>query len=141
MKPNVPLNLTHPGDAEGLAELEKRGVAMSDEAFQEIVRFLEGALQAGVDSVGLEYKGADLLVFYQHGQMGLGAGSIPSNLREAVLREIVQRARLERRSKGKMQATLLGNEYDVLVEEYDSFGQSAFSLTLSKRHGRSTSSP
>lgn len=109
---------------------------MSDEAFQEIVRVLEGAVQAGVDSVGLEYKGRDLLVFYQHGQMGLGAGSIPPELQEAVLGEIVQRARLERRPKGKMQAALLGDDYDVLVEQYDSFGESAFTLTLKKRRGQ-----
>ena len=38
---------------------------MNDEAFEQIVRFLEGAIQTGVESVGLEYKGRDLLVFYQ----------------------------------------------------------------------------
>ena len=107
---------------------------MSDEAFQELVRFLEGAIQAGVESVGLEYKGRDLLVFYQRGQMGIGAGSIPKNLQQAVIEEIVKGAGLERKSRRKIAVTLLGDEYEVVVEEYDSFGESAFNLTLKKRH-------
>lgn len=105
---------------------------MNEQAFQEIVRVLEAAVQVGVDSVGLEYKGRDLLVFYQRGQVGLGAGSIPEDLQQAVIEEIVKRCRLERKSRGKMPVTLLGDEYEVLVEEYDSFGESAFNLTLKK---------
>ena len=105
---------------------------MNDEAFQEIVRVLEGAIQTGVESVGLEYKGRDLLVFYQRGQMGIGTGSIPKNLQQAVIEEIVKGAGLERKSRGKIPATLLGVDYEVIVQEYDSFGQSAFTLTLRK---------
>jgi hypothetical protein len=107
-------------------------VSKTDEAFQEIIRVLEGAVQAGVDSVGLEYKGGDLLVFYQRGQMGFGAGSIPENFQQAVVEEIVQRAGLKRKSRGRMPVTLHGSEYEVIVEEYDSFGESAFNLTLRK---------
>jgi len=103
---------------------------MNDEAFQQIVRVLEGAVQTGVESVGLEYKGRDLLVFYQRGQMGIGTGSIPKNLQQAVIEEIVARAGLERKSRGKIPVTLLGIEYEVIVKQYDSFGESAFTLTL-----------
>ena len=31
-----------------------------------------------------------------------------------------------------MPVTLHGSEYEVIVEEYDSFGESAFTLTLKK---------
>ena len=31
---------------------------------------------------------------------------------------------------GKMQVKLLDKDYEVVVEEYDSFGESAFNLTL-----------
>jgi hypothetical protein len=106
---------------------------MSKQAFEELVRVLEGALEAGVDSIGLEYKGRDLMVFYQRGQMGIGAGSISEDLQEAVIKEIVEKARLERKSRGKILVTLLGEEYEVIVEEYDSFGESAFNLTLKKK--------
>ena len=43
------------------------------------------------------------------------------------------RAGLNRKPKGKMRLTLLGQEYDVLVKEHDSFGESAFALTLKRR--------
>ena len=104
----------------------------TNKAFQEIIRVLEAAVEAGVNSVGLEYKGAELMVFYQRGQVGFGAGSIPEHLQQAVIDEIVQRAGLKRKSRGKMSVALHGSEYEVIVEEYDSFGESAFNLTLSE---------
>ena len=99
-------------------------------AFQELVRVLEEALRVGTHSVGLEYKGRDLMVFHQAGPLGLGAGRIPQELQQEVIAELVERAGLSRRSRGKMQVSLLGKEYEVVVEEYDSFGESAYNLTL-----------
>jgi hypothetical protein len=52
----------------------------SDQAFRELVRVLEGAIQAGVTSIGLEYKGRELMVFHQAGMVGLGAARIPQEL-------------------------------------------------------------
>src|SRR5215831_11217981 len=59
----------------------------SARAFQELVRVLEEAVRAGVDSVGLEYKGRDLMVFHQAGPLGLGAGRIPQELQQDVVAE------------------------------------------------------
>jgi hypothetical protein len=100
---------------------------------QELVRVLEKALRAGAHSVGLEYKGRDLMVFHQAGPLGLGAGPIPEELQRDVIAALVKRAGLSRKSKGKMQVSLLGKEYEVVVEEYDSFGESAYHLTLKER--------
>ena len=97
-------------------------------ATEELVRMLEGALRAGVDSVGLEYEGRDLMVFYQAGPVGLGAARIPQELQQRVIAELVKRAGLSRKSRGKMRVSLLGKEYEVIVEEYDSFGESAYNL-------------
>jgi len=105
----------------------------SDQAFRELVRVLEGAVQAGVTSIGLEYKGRELMVFHQAGMVGLGAARIPQELQEAVIEEIVNRAGLSRKSKGKMQVRLLGKGYEAIVEEYDSFGESAFTIALKER--------
>lgn len=102
-------------------------------AYNELIRVLEQAVQAGVDSIGLEYKGRELMVFYQRGPLGLGAGRIADNLKQAVIEELVKRAGLSRKSKGKMQVTLAGKEFEVVVEEYDSFGESAFNLSLKER--------
>src|SRR5438132_1642208 len=105
----------------------------SDKAFQELVRLLEEAVQAGAHSVGLEYKGRDLLVFHNFGNTGLGASRIPEELQQEVIEELVRKAGLSRKSRGKMQVRLLGKDYEVIVEEYDSFGESAFNLTLKER--------
>ena len=105
---------------------------MSDEAFRELVRVLEEAVQAGADSVGLEWEDRDLVVYLNFGYTGVGAVSIPRDLQPAVIEEIVKGAGLDRKSRGKIRATLLGVEYEVIVKEYDSFGESAFTLTLKK---------
>lgn len=99
-------------------------------AYQELVRVLEQAVQAGVTSIGLEYKGRELMVFHQAGPVGLGAARIAVELQQAFIEELVKKAGLTRKSKGKMQVTLVGKEFEVVVEEYDSFGESAYNLTI-----------
>lgn len=99
-------------------------------AYHELVRVLEQAVQAGVTSLGLEYKGRELFVFHQVGPVGLGAARIAEELHQAVIEELVERAGLARKPKGKMQVTLLGREFEVVVEEFDSFGESAYNLTI-----------
>lgn len=106
----------------------------SKAAFQELVRVLEGAVRAGVSSIGLEYKGRELLVFHQAGPIGLGATRIGEDLQQTVIEELVQRAGLTRKPRGKMQVSLLGRDYEAVVEEYDSFGESAFTITLKERN-------
>jgi len=105
----------------------------SAKAFQELVQILEEAIRAGTTSGGLEYEGRDLIVYHQFGNTGLGAARIPQELQQEVIEEIVKRAGLSRKAKGKMQIGLLGKEYEAVVEEYDSFGESAFNLKLKER--------
>jgi hypothetical protein len=105
----------------------------SDRAFQELIRVLEGALDAGVTTVELEYKGGDLEVFYCVGNIGLGASCIAADLKQAVINELVKRARPFRKSRGKMSVGLLGKDYEVLVERFDSFGEWAYRLTVKER--------
>jgi hypothetical protein len=102
-------------------------------AFQELVRVLEEAVEAGVYTIGLEYKGRELIVFHQNGPLGFGATRISEDMQQAVIEELVKGAGLTRKSRGKMQVRLLGKEYEVIVEEYDSFGESAYNLTLKER--------
>jgi hypothetical protein len=105
----------------------------TDQAFQELVLVLEEAARAGVNSIGLEYKGRELMVFHQAGPLGLGASRIRQELQQDVIAELVKRAGLSRKSRGKMQVRLLGKDYEAVVEEYDSFGESAFNLTVKER--------
>jgi hypothetical protein len=101
-------------------------------AFRELVRVLGEAVKAGADSVELEWEGRDLAVYRFFGNTGLGSVPIPKELQSAVLEELVRRAGLTRKPKGKMRLALLGQEYEVFVKEYDSFGESAFRLTWKK---------
>ncbi len=105
----------------------------SARAFQELVGVLEEAVRAGVTSVGLEYKGRELMVFHQAGPLGLGATRIAEDLQQAVIEELVNRAGLGQKSRGRMRVMLLGRDFEVAVEEYDSFGESAYNLTLKER--------
>ncbi len=105
----------------------------SERAFRELVRVLEEAVRAGANSVGLEYEERDLIVYYNFGNTGLGAARIPQGLQRDVIRELVKRAGLSRKPRGKMQIALLGKDYEVIVEEYDSFGESAFTITYKER--------
>ena len=107
----------------------------SDQAFEELVRVLEEAVKVGADSLELEHQGRDLIVFHRFGNTGLGAARIPAELQQAVIKEIVKRAGLSRKPSGKMQVTLLGKDYEARVKEFDSFGESAFSIKL-KEHKR-----
>ena len=108
----------------------------SADAFQHLVRILEEAVQAGADCLELDWEDRELVVYQYFGHTGVGAVSIPEELQEAVLREIVKRAKLTRKPTGTMLLTLLGNEYEVFVKEYDSFGESAFTLRLNKARKR-----
>lgn len=104
-----------------------------DAAFQELVRVLEAAVQAGVTAIGLEYECRELMVYFQAGNVGVGVARIAKDLQQAVIEELVKRAGLARKARGKMLVTLLGKDCEVVVEEYDSFGESAFNLTIRER--------
>jgi hypothetical protein len=105
----------------------------SARAFQELLRVLEEAVRAGANSIGLEYKGRELMVFYLVGPLGIGADRIADELKQAVIQELAKRAGLSRKSRGKMKVSLLGRDYEAVVERYDSFGRSAFNLMLKER--------
>ncbi|HUT14211.1 MAG TPA: hypothetical protein VMY42_27240 [Thermoguttaceae bacterium] len=102
-----------------------------------MVRILEEAVQVGADSLELEWEDRDLVVYQYFGHTGIGAVAIPEELREAVLREIVKRAKLTRQPTGTMVLPLLGKEYEVFVKQYDSFGESEYTLRLNKARKKS----
>ena len=62
----------------------------------------------------------------------------PRELQVPVLEELVQRAGLDRKPRGKMLLTFLGKKSEVLVKQYDSFGESAFILKLRKGKKKTT---
>jgi len=111
----------------------------SDQAFRELVRVLEDAIRAGADSVGLEYEDRNWIVYHNFGNTGLGAARIAKELQWDVINQIHKRAGLSRKSKGKMQVSLLGKDYEVAVKTHESFGESVYHLTLKERQEKEES--
>ncbi len=103
-----------------------------EKAFKELIRLLEAAVLAGVESIGLEWQDDDLLVFHDTGSKGYVA-KIAKELQLEIIAEVVSRAQIGRKHKGNMRLTLLGQEYSVPVAEYDRFGEAAYTLTLKQR--------
>ena len=105
----------------------------SDQAYRELIRVLEDAVRAGADSVGLEYEDRNWIVYHNFGNTGLGAALIANELQWDVINQIYERAGLSRKSRGKMQVSLLGKDYEVAVKTHESFGESVYHLTLKGR--------
>jgi len=80
----------------------------------------------------LEYVAEGLEVMYVFGSTGSGDVVDDRVLASGIIRLIVDRAKLARRSRGVMNWTLFGKQYNITVEEYDSFGESAFRLIFGK---------
>jgi hypothetical protein len=105
-------------------------VNKSEEAFRRLVRVLETAVRAGANSVGLEREGGDLMVVHYFGSRGQAEAAIPKDVEQALVDEIIDRAGLAPSPRGEMQINLAGNDYKVVVDERDDFGEPAFNLLL-----------
>src|SRR5208283_19517 len=102
------------------------------EASRELIRILEETVTAGADCLELERENKELVVYQYLGNTGIGAVAIPEKLQRAVVKEIVNRASLHRKPTGKFLLTLLGKEYEVFAQEYDTYGEAAFTLRLNR---------
>jgi len=109
-----------------------KDAAESKKAFRELIRLLEEAVKAGANCLELEWEERELVVYQYSGATGIGAVAIPKELQVAVLRAIVKTAKLTRQPTGRMLLTLMGQEYDVFVRQYDNYGEAAFTLRLNK---------
>jgi hypothetical protein len=114
-----------------------KGKGDSERAFQELLRVLSDAVRAGVDSIELEHEDREWRVYFNFGRpgshfaaSGIGGASIPRELQQGVISEIMRRAR---RSRGKFTANLLGEDYTVGVTRHMSFDEWVYTLTLKKR--------
>jgi hypothetical protein len=103
-----------------------------EKELQKLQQMLEEAVSAGADSIELEYVAEGLEVMFVFGSTGYGDVIGDRVLASGIIRLIVDRAKLARKSRGVMSWTLFGKQYNIAVEEYDSFGESAFRLVLRK---------
>jgi len=66
------------------------------------------------------------------GNTGLGNVIADRELERDIIAALVEKAKLGRYSRGKMRLDLHGEQHTIIVEEYESFGESAFRLSLPK---------
>ena len=114
----------------------------SGREYRELVRVLEVAVRAGVDSVELEYEDREWSVYFNFGrpgshlgETGIGGAFIPKEFQQGVIAEIMRRAR---KSRGKFTVNLLGEDYTVGVKRHMSFDEWVYTLTLKKRRGKAS---
>ncbi|MBI5030125.1 MAG: hypothetical protein HZB51_06325 [Chloroflexi bacterium] len=103
-----------------------------DAAREKLQQILEEAAEGGADSIELEYAPEGLEISTLVGSTGIGNVLDDRMLAREIIGLIIDRAKLENKSRGVMNWILVGKPRNIIVEEYDSFGESAFRLILGK---------
>ena len=93
---------------------------------------IERAVRQGADAIELEFVPEGLEVIYMCGRTGIGEVIEDREAVQALIREVVTQAKLERRSRGVIKWVHEGRTYDIRAEQYDQFGEIAFRLSLRK---------
>ena len=100
-------------------------------AADKLQQIIDRAVDNGATSVTIEYaQEGGLEVCFMYGNTGEGGIPVDSDMEGQVMDLIVQQAGLDKKSSGVLHCTTHGKEIDIQVEEYDSFGETAFTLTL-----------
>lgn len=103
-----------------------------DTAVQKLEEILEEAVTGEAGSITLEYVDEGLEICHMFGGRGIGNVVRDPKLKQEIIDLIVDKAELQGKSTRVMPWVIRGRRYDVAVEEYDSFGESAFKLILGK---------
>lgn len=93
---------------------------------------LETAIQEGAEAIELEYVAAGLEVTYVSGNLGVGEVIADHASVKSIVAELMGQAQLGHKSWGVLKWVYGGRAYDIRVEEYESFGETAFRLRLKK---------
>jgi hypothetical protein len=93
---------------------------------------IETAINCEADEIELEYVPEGFEVTYFRGDTGVGEVINDPESSEAILSELIERAKLKNKSRGTFKWNYAGTEHEIRVKEYESFGESAFRLYLKK---------
>jgi hypothetical protein len=90
-------------------------------------KFLKAAVELDAEMLEIDYKDGQERVCALRGPTGVGIGTVPSNTRESeALFESIEALRK------KKQVSIDGTKFRVSVSEYESFGQWAHRIKLTK---------
>jgi hypothetical protein len=112
---------------------DNKRTAPADPAEHQLQAYLDEAVEAGADAIILEYVPEGLEVCFMFGDTGAGRILEDSKLAGALMELIGDRAGLDDRTEGTMTWLVHGQSVGITVEEYDTFGECAFRLKLTKR--------
>jgi hypothetical protein len=115
-------------------ELEKFTSGDNDRAraLQMLQSLLEEAVAGGANSIELEYVDEGLEITHVVGNSGIGSVMDDRLLAEELIGLIVERAKLQNKSRGVIDWAYRGKSYKITVAEYENFGESAFKLLLER---------
>ena len=100
-------------------------------AIAKLQEIIEKAVDSEADSITIEYaKEGGLEVCFMFGDTCVGGVLVDSTLEGEVMNLIHKRVGLEEKPSGLLHRTAYGKHLDIKVKEYDSFGETAFTLTL-----------
>jgi hypothetical protein len=91
------------------------------------------AIDIGASKVEIEFsKEGGLEVIFISGNVGIGEIHVDESLESAVMELIFDRSGMENAACGVLLCESHGYNHKIQVEEYTSFGETAFRLTLPK---------
>jgi len=96
----------------------------------EFIKIIKLAIYEGADSVTIEYDDEGLEVCNWIGTFGIGEILVDRDVEQNLIQYIVDTAKLENKTKGRIFIEIDGIEYIIDVEEYHNFGESAFKLLI-----------
>ncbi len=108
--------------------------ALAIEKMQEI---LDQAIDAGADAVTIEFaKEGGLEVLFVFGNTGIGDIFVEQSLEAEVMTLIYEQSGLEDKSYGVLHWKCHGKSLEFNVEEYESFGETAYKLKFPNKKSK-----
>ena len=108
------------------------------EAIRKLGDIIAEAVEVNADEVTIEFdKEGGLEVCFLCGSTGIGGVLVPAKLEEEVIGLIVDRAGMRDRPTGVLEWPLGDTKKSIFVEEYDTFGETAFRLLFKRPKPRS----
>jgi len=102
-------------------------------AIQKMQEILDQAIDAGAAAITIEFaKEGGLEVLFEFGNTAVGDILVDQTLEADVITLIYERAGLEEKPFGVLHWESQGQNLEIRIEEYDSFGETAYKLTFPK---------
>lgn len=102
-------------------------------ALSKLQEIIDEATGTNTDSVEIEYaKEGGLEVTFMSGNIGFGGILVNRELESAVMSLIHERSGMKNTASGLLHWESRGKNFEILVEEYDNFGETAFKLKFQK---------